>query len=883
MSRFSQWKVSVALAVLTLGGNFLGLAIPPYVERNAAPMYKEFLDADFPFLESMVDMRGIAPQGTQENLVPRAIVIPLEHDVFVCFDTELLRVAGIWKGGFLSPNNLAMLSYPVPLRKMGSGQSKLPQPLGEVLYSTGLYPGWQSGELSFEDPRPKGVDPKELGRGPIDPRVGEWMGMEDAGDAAVLHYKLFGGDVKERFEVEEEDTGSLILKRVIEFDGVLGSPTLVVTDLGTDGGRDGMPFGSESGFVLEEDRYVTYQWPEKGSPQSLVLGYNLAEHTLEVAVDEEGPLEDSVGKSKAHWTETVTSGFELGEPQGRYVVDEAIIPYPNPWERRIRPIGIDFFPDGDAVVVTFDGDVYRVSGMGKSDDRVEWRRIAAGFNEPQTIRIRGDELFVFSRLGITRLVDRDGDGETDFYEMFCNRFTQSADTRDYPMSLALRLDGSFVISKGGQQASAKSPHSGRILSVSADGKKVDYFGYGLRNGYVSSHPEKDLLTASDQQGNWVPSTPLHVVREGAFLGYEPGAPFKAKPIQPAALWFPHRVAQSGIEQVWPLSERVGDLKDSILYIEYKKPSLLRVYEPSHERFVQTAGFALPIEFETPILKGAVNPVDGAPYFVGFQIWDSVAPRLEGLCRLRVLPGESVFPESVEVYQDGVRLSFAQPLGPERAKDPSNYLVSSWEYSRTPDYGSPQFRASGDPGVDEWMVHSVLLSSDRRSVFLAIKDVRKTMQLEVQYNLFRDWQPVYFTVNELNRTKLKEHDFESVNFSKLFASEPTPRVARTSQKIVSVSRGQQLYTQMGCVGCHSIDGSTEGRSGPTWLRAFKSRRKLKDGSTVRVDEEYLRTSILEPNAVITEGYDGQEAGMPSYKGILSDEDVESLVLFIRSLR
>ena len=85
---------------------------------------------------------------------------------------------------------------------------------------------------------------------------------------------------------------------------------------------------------------------------------------------------------------------------------------------------------------------------GANGERVD--RIAAGFNEPQSLKLRGEELFVFSRLGVTRLVDRDSDGETDFYEMFSNRFTQSADTRDYPLSLALRPDGSFVISKGGQ-------------------------------------------------------------------------------------------------------------------------------------------------------------------------------------------------------------------------------------------------------------------------------------------------------------------------------------------------------------------------------------------------------------------------------------------------
>jgi mono/diheme cytochrome c family protein len=53
--------------------------------------------------------------------------------------------------------------------------------------------------------------------------------------------------------------------------------------------------------------------------------------------------------------------------------------------------------------------------------------------------------------------------------------------------------------------------------------------------------------------------------------------------------------------------------------------------------------------------------------------------------------------------------------------------------------------------------------------------------------------------------------------------------------------------------------------------------------VKATEEYLRESILEPTKVILPGFDGAEAGMPPYKGILSDEDVESLILFIRSLQ
>ena len=74
--------------------------------------------------------------------------------------------------------------------------------------------------------------------------------------------------------------------------------------------------------------------------------------------------------------------------------------------------------------------------------------------------------------------------------------------------------------------------------------------------------------------------------------------------------------------------KMGPLNNSILYIEYKKPSLFQIFIPEDEDFTQTAGVPLPITLETPILKGAINPIDGSPYLVGFQIWDSVASRLE---------------------------------------------------------------------------------------------------------------------------------------------------------------------------------------------------------------------------------------------------------------
>jgi len=834
-----------------------------YHLRDDKPLYTEFLDKDFPFLEATVDLRGIAPTGNTNNLIPRAVILPLEDDIFVCFDTELLRVAGIWQGNFITSDGLAILSYEVPLRKMGSGQKKLPKPIGKMIASTGLYPGWfKQGQAVFEDPRSRWIDENELGRGPLPPEYGEWLGVEDAGGSAILHYSLFGGKVSEQFRVEKMGNESVVIRTLL-LEDVEEPVSLVVSDSDTSGPQ---MMDSPENIASAELMMATYPVNYDADVYPRITPYDF-----------------SLSKTQKHWPDSITTEMELGDAQGSYAVDHLRIPYPNPWERRVRPYSIDFYPNGDAVIVTYDGDVYRLTGLGSQDDEVGWAKIAAGFHEPNCIKLRGDDIFVFSRLGITQLEDFDGDGETDFYRMFCNRFTQSGDTRDFPMSLVLRKDGSWIINKGGQQSSAYSPHSGRVLQVSADGKQVDLWAYGFRNGFLNSiHDHDDLIVASDQQGNWVPTTPFHVVREGGFLGYAPGSPEKETPIQPPALWLPHRVAQSGIDPLWGGDSRLGALYKSILYIEFKRPSLIKIFIPEEGEIIQTAGVAMGLDFEVPLLKGAISPTDGMAYIVGFQIWDCFAPRLEGICRLRVLKTTDEHPTHAEVFKEGALLSFTDELDPKVALDPASYNVNSWEYIRKPSYGSAQYKADGTTGSDVRFVHSAILSDDKKSVFIAIDKMTTTMQLEVQHLLTGEWRQVYFTIHRLPEVSLEDKGFSSTNFQQLFASEPTPRNVTAKIAIVSEARGLEVATLYGCIGCHSLDGSTEGKSGPTWAGLWRSNRTLTDGSKVKAMEEYLRESILDPTAKMLAGFDGAEAGMPPYKGILSDADVESLVIYIRSL-
>jgi cytochrome c oxidase subunit 2 len=90
-------------------------------------------------------------------------------------------------------------------------------------------------------------------------------------------------------------------------------------------------------------------------------------------------------------------------------------------------------------------------------------------------------------------------------------------------------------------------------------------------------------------------------------------------------------------------------------------------------------------------------------------------------------------------------------------------------------------------------------------------------------------------------------------------------------------GKRLYQQRGCQGCHSVDGSQ--RTGPTYKDAFGSTRELVSGETVPIDENYVRESILYPKAKVSKGYNPV---MPSYKGQLSDDDIGSLIAFLKTV-
>lgn len=91
-------------------------------------------------------------------------------------------------------------------------------------------------------------------------------------------------------------------------------------------------------------------------------------------------------------------------------------------------------------------------------------------------------------------------------------------------------------------------------------------------------------------------------------------------------------------------------------------------------------------------------------------------------------------------------------------------------------------------------------------------------------------------------------------------------------------GALQYQRKGCNSCHSVDGT--GSKGPTWRGIWGKMVELRDGSTVRVDEAYLRESMLQPQAKVVDGF---EPIMPTFQGLLREHEMRGLIAYIQSLQ
>jgi len=89
------------------------------------------------------------------------------------------------------------------------------------------------------------------------------------------------------------------------------------------------------------------------------------------------------------------------------------------------------------------------------------------------------------------------------------------------------------------------------------------------------------------------------------------------------------------------------------------------------------------------------------------------------------------------------------------------------------------------------------------------------------------------------------------------------------------RGDKLFHDLACANCHHPDG--HGR-GPSLEGLYGKTVELEGGAKVTADDDYIRESILSPQAKIVKGY---QPIMPTFQGLVTEDQLPQLIEYVKS--
>ncbi|MCE6989640.1 DUF6797 domain-containing protein [Dyadobacter sp. CY323] len=908
---FSIVVLSLSTVLLTSNTHYL----PNLANQPDSVKLADFVEPGFPYISTSVDARKIGAGFPTDNQAARTFALQLGDSAYACFDTDQLRWSVAWTGKFLPMVLMAQISYKNFFNK-NNGIAKL---TGEPKIATGNYAGWTIGKPFFRNGK-QVVEPswKAL---PAD--QARYNGVYVVGKQAILHYSVGNSKIYElpgsikfdnqvaftrKLRVENVDKELYITAAEVS-NGSTGEVKGKFAYIYQGANKDSVTAIGIAGKVdwqleINENKFVTVKLPVSAK-QSLGMvvmwkGPTKSLKTFEKSIRGKPELFPDFEKGgPTAWKETITTKGKLSPDTAAFVTDQLGLPLNNPWKRNVRVADIAFFPDGRAAVVTFEGDVWTIEGIDKDLQNVKWRRFASGLHEPLSIEVVKDIIYVFDRNGIVKLHDLNKDGNADYYENFSNVMSQSAESREWAADLVAVQDGSFYIAKGGSLSNGPgmtdkafgkgfrtgSDQNGTIMKISPDGRTSEIIATGLRGPYLGFNPNTGILTATDQQGNFVPSTPIYVIKKGDYYGVIPTAHRTDNPeIAPPLTWIPHSVDRSSLGQAWVTGNKMGPLNGSLIHFSFGTPGLFRVLIDSASKVLQGGVSYLNANYPAPTSKGAMNPLDEQMYVTGFNLWGSASVGISSVLRLRYTGKPSYMPNYFRAGNQGIIIGFDSELDKASALNAANFEVKRYNYQRTEEYGSGHFKLDGSTGEEMLPVAGSYLSADGKKILLLVPDMKEIMQMEVAYRLnAKDGKKVndhlYFTVNSSDDMDLKKYGFGNVDLALLTAKKEEMATQPAKVEVASAEKGKEIFTKMACAGCHSPGTKTDGMYGPPFKNLYKSERIFDDGTKVIADENYLRESILAPSKRIIKGYNEE---MPSFVGVLSDPDIESVILYIKSL-
>lgn len=528
---------------------------------------------------------------------------------------------------------------------------------------------------------------------------------------------------------------------------------------------------------------------------TVVLGDGISASSREENAAAQTDLMEWTRGGPSQWGDPLRTQGVPGDDTGALAVDRIEVPFQNPYRALMFLSGHDFLPgEGEAAVSTMHGDVWRVTGLDESLHDIRWKRIATGLYQPLGLRVVNGQIYVLGRDRITRLHDLNHDQEIDYYESFCNEMPTSAGGHDFSTCLETDSQGRFYyVSQAG------------VHRVSADGKHWETVATGLRNANGMGINARDCVTVAPQEGEWTPASAVYEVTSGGYYGYGGPQVTADRPLgyDRPLFWSPRLFDNSTGGQVWVERDNWGPLSGHMLTLSFGQCRVLfnllepRRYEvPSHwpvtgtrhvdvpantpslasgTSYVQGGSVSLPLHFSSGIMRGRMNCRDGHLYLTGLRGWVSAAAADGCFQRVRYTRRPFYRPIEIRTLENGLALTFSEPLDRATAEDPDSYNIEQWNYDYGAHYGSQDFKVSQPmvAGRDAVPVRTATLL-DERTVFLQIDSVQPVMQMAIAYSLnaqdghaMRDIY--YHTINVVPPVRIDERRLTQPSSGKPHAS------------------------------------------------------------------------------------------------------------------
>ncbi len=141
---------------------------------------------------------------------------------------------------------------------------------------------------------------------------------------------------------------------------------------------------------------------------------------------------------------------------------------------------------------------------------------------------------------------------------------------------------------------------------------------------------------------------------------------------------------------------------------------------------------------------------------------------------------------------------------------------------------------------------------------------------------------------ITREELQAYDVDIAALESEYSDAKAKQEAEEAAKApseapkASATLGKELVVANGCMACHNEDGAPGG-IGPTWKEMYGSESEGVNAAgetiTITKDEDYIHESIVDPEAKKTKGY---EQGVMTSYSYLADHEIESIVLYLKTL-